>query len=47
MDDMIKETEALSKVAADPKATQAQAKEAFTAYSKTCGACHNVFKKED
>ncbi len=47
MDDMIKETEALSKVVADSKSTQAQAKEAFTTFTKTCGACHNVFKKED
>ncbi len=46
-DDMIHATEALAKVAADSKSTQAQAKEAFTTYTKTCSACHNVFKKED
>ena len=46
-DDMIHATEELAKVAADSKSTQAQAKEAFTAYTKTCSACHNVFKKED
>lgn len=46
-DEMIKATEELAKVCADSKSTQAQAKEAFTAYTKTCTACHNVFKKED
>ena len=46
-DEMIKATEELAKVCADSKSTQAQAKEAFTAYTKTCSACHNVFKKED
>ncbi len=47
MDAMIQETEELSKVAANPKSTQEQAKTAFTTFTKTCGACHNVFKKED
>ena len=46
-DEMIKATEELSKVCADSKSTQAQAKEAFTTYTKTCSACHNVFKKDD
>jgi len=44
---MIHATEELAKVAADSKSTQAQAKEAFTTYTKTCSACHNVFKKDD
>lgn len=47
MDDMIKSTEDLSKVTANAKSTQAQAKEAFTAYTKTCAACHAVFKKDE
>ncbi len=47
MDDMIKSTEELSKVTANAKSTQAQAKEAFTAYTKTCAACHAVFKKDE
>lgn len=46
-DEMIAATEALAKVAKDPKSTQAQAKEAFTTYTKTCSACHNVYKKGD
>ncbi len=46
-DDMIKATEELAKICADSKSTQAQAKEAFTTYSKTCSACHTVYKKED
>ncbi len=46
-DEMIHATEELAKVAADSKSTQAQAKEAFTTYTKTCSACHNVFKKDD
>lgn len=47
MDAMIKSTEDLSKIASSPKTTQAQAKEAFTAYTKTCAACHAVFKKDE
>ena len=47
MDDMVKSTEDLSKVAASPKSTQAQAKEAFTSYTKTCAACHAIFKKDE
>ena len=47
MDDMIKSAEDLSKVAAKPSSTQVQAKEAFTAYTKTCAACHDVFKKDE
>ena len=46
-DDMIRTAEELSKVTANPKSTQAQAKEAFGAYNKTCAACHNVFKKDE
>lgn len=46
MDDMIKGAEDLSKVVAKPGSTQAQAKEAFTAYNKTCHNCHEVFKKD-
>ena len=46
-DEMIKATEELAKICADSKSTPAQAKEAFTTYTKTCSACHNVFKKED
>ena len=46
-DEMIHATEALAKIAADSKSTQAQAKEAFTTYTKTCSACHAVFKKEE
>ncbi len=47
MDDMISTAGNLAKVAAKPDATQVQAKEAFTAYNKTCAACHAVFKKEE
>lgn len=47
MDDMIKSTEDLAKVTAKSGSTQAHAKEAFTAYTKTCTACHNVFKKDE
>jgi len=47
MDDMIHSAEKLSEVAAKTSTTPAQAKEAFTAYSKTCAACHAVFKKEE
>ena len=47
MDDMIHSADELSKVAAKPNATQAQAKEAFNTYNKTCAACHAVFKKEE
>ncbi len=46
-DDMIHATEELSKVTADSKTTQAQAKEAFTTFTKTCSACHTIYKKED
>ena len=46
-DDMIHATEELAKICADSKSTQVQAKEAFTTYTKTCSACHTVFKKED
>jgi cytochrome c556 len=47
MDDMIKSSEELGKVAGKPNATYAQAKEAFDAYNKTCAACHAVFKKDE
>lgn len=47
MDDMIHSAEKLSEVAAKPASTQAQAKEAFAAYNKTCAACHAVFKKDE
>jgi cytochrome c556 len=47
MDDMIKSTEDLSKLVAKTGTTQVQAKEAYTAYYKTCTACHDVFKKDD
>jgi len=47
MDDMIKATEDLSKVAEKKGSTQAQAKEAFATFSKTCTACHDVFKKDE
>ena len=46
-DDMIRTAEELAKVSGNPKSTQAQAKEAFTAFNKTCAACHNVFKKDE
>lgn len=47
MDDMIKLTEEVSKVAAKAGSTQAQAKKAYDAYNKTCTACHDVFKKDE
>ncbi len=47
MDDMIKSAEELSAVAAKPSSTQAQAKSAYTAYYKTCTACHDIFKKDE
>ncbi len=47
MDEMVKASEDLSAAASKPQATHAQAKEAFTAYNKTCANCHNVFKKEE
>ncbi len=47
MDDMIKSAEDLSKLANKSGSTQIQAKEAFTAYTKTCAACHEVFKKDE
>jgi cytochrome c556 len=47
MDDMIKSTEEMSKVAAKAGSTQVQAKDAYTAYYKTCTACHDVFKKDE
>jgi cytochrome c556 len=47
MDDMIKSTEQLSKIAAKTGSTQAQAKEAYNTYNKTCTACHDVFKKDE
>ena len=46
-DDMIHATEELGKITADSKTTQAQAKEAFTTFTKTCSACHTIYKKED
>ena len=46
-DDMIHATEELGKVTADSKTTQAQAKEAFTTFTKTCSACHTIYKKEE
>jgi cytochrome c556 len=47
MDEMIKSTEEVSKVAAKKGSTQAQAKEAYNTYNKTCTACHDVFKKDE
>jgi cytochrome c556 len=47
MDEMIKTSEELGKVASKPNATQAQAKAAFDDYNKTCAACHTIFKKEE
>ena len=47
MDDMIKSTEELSAVASKSGSTQAQAKEAYNTYYKTCTACHDVFKKDE
>jgi cytochrome c556 len=47
MDDMIKSAENVSKIAAKAGSTQAQAKEAYTAYYKTCTACHDVYKIEE
>ena len=47
MDDMIKATGEMSKLAAKTGSTQIQAKEAYTAYYKTCTACHDVFKKDE
>ncbi len=47
MDEMITATEDLSKVAAKKGSTQAQAKDAFATFSKTCTACHDVFKKDE
>jgi cytochrome c556 len=47
MDEMIKATEELSKIAAKKGSTQLQAKEAFATFSKTCTACHDVFKKDE
>ncbi len=46
-DDMIHATEELGKVTADSKTTRDQAKEAFTTFTKTCSACHTIYKKED
>jgi cytochrome c556 len=47
MDEMIAATENLSKVAAKKGSTQVQAKDAFATFSKTCTACHDVFKKDE
>lgn len=47
MDDLIKESDALAKLAAKSGTTQAQAKDAFSAVTKTCAACHTVFKTEE
>jgi cytochrome c556 len=47
MDDMIKSAEELSKLVAKSGTTQAQAKEAYNKYNKTCTACHDVFKKDE
>ena len=47
MDEMIKSAEDLGTLAAKKGATQVQAKEAFTNFTKTCAACHEVFKKDE
>jgi cytochrome c556 len=47
MDEMITATQELSKIAEKKGSTQAQAKDAFSTFSKTCTACHDVFKKDD
>jgi cytochrome c556 len=47
MDEMIASAQDLSKVAAKKGSTQAQAKEAYNTYNKTCTACHDIFKKDD
>ena len=47
MDKMISSTEELVKVAEKKGSTQAQAKDAFATFAKTCTACHDVFKKEE
>ena len=47
MDEFIKASEELAAVAAKGDGMQAQAKDAFTAVSKTCTNCHNDFRVEE
>jgi cytochrome c556 len=47
MDEMIKSAEDLSKLVSKSGTTQVKAKEAYNTYNKTCGACHDVFKKDE
>ena len=46
-DDLIKAADALAVVAAKPATTQAQAKDAFTAVTKSCTDCHAIFRVEE
>jgi len=47
MDDMVKSADELVVVAKKSDTTQAQAKDAFTGLTKTCSACHAVFRVDD
>jgi cytochrome c556 len=47
MDDYIKEAEDYVKLLAKPDTDQPKAKDGYKAVSKTCTACHDVFRKEE
>lgn len=47
MDEFIKQSEGFAKKVGAAGTTQAQAKDAFRAVSKSCSNCHDVFRKEE
>jgi cytochrome c556 len=46
-DDFIKEADTFAKLVANAGTKQPKAKDAFKAVTKTCTACHDVFRKEE
>ena len=47
MDVYVKEAESFAALAAKPDADQQKVKTAYKTVTKTCGDCHDVFRKED
>lgn len=47
MDDYVKEAEIFAKLVAKSDTDQPKAKDAYKAVSKTCAACHDIFRKEE
>jgi cytochrome c556 len=47
MDDFVKEADTFAKLVAKPGTKQPEAKEGYKAVSKSCNACHEVFRPEE